>query len=84
MSIDELCSSLYDLDICAPQGTVFAPLHFLIFIKASHKACKSLESIHYADDTTAFRTGDDIALTLNSINDDLEHIQLLHTVPCHL
>ena len=39
-----------------------------------YKACRSLDLIHYADDTTALLTGDDIALTLSRINYDLQHI----------
>ena len=39
-----------------------------------HEACRFVDFIHYADDTTAFLNGNDIALTLNCINDDLQHI----------
>ena len=34
-----------------------------------YEAYRSLNLIHYADDTTEFLTGDDIALTLSRIND---------------
>ena len=39
------------------------------------KACRPLDSIHYSDDTSAFLTGVDIALTLKRTNGDL---QLIH------
>ena len=54
---------------------LFTALSFLlIFINDMHKTCKSSDLIHYAKGTTAFLTGDDIALTLIRINDDLQHV----------
>ena len=74
MSIGDYFSSFYDLDIGVPLGSVHGRFLFLIYINDMYKACRSLDLIHYAEDITVFLTGDDIALTLSRINDDLQHI----------
>ena len=39
-----------------------------------YKDYRPLNLIHYADETTAFLTGNHITLTLIHINEDLQHI----------
>ena len=54
------------------QGFILGSLFFINLHKI--KVCKFLDLIHYADNTIMTPTGYEIALVLNGINDDIQHI----------
>ena len=55
-------------------GIYFRSFTFPLYINDMYKACRSLEMTHYTNYTAVILTVNDIALTLNHINEDLQHI----------
>ena len=74
VSIKGVKSSYIECNIGVPQGSVLGPMLFIIYINDMYNACKNLQLIHYADDTTAFVSGSDSNELMNIINFDLESL----------
>ena len=56
-----------------PQGTVLGPVLFLVFIDGLPSVLKSFCSI-FADDTTAYTIGKDVASTCSNLSKDLDAV----------
>ena len=74
VNIGDAESSLYRLNIGVPQGSCLGPLLFNLYINDLYVSCPNLNLVHYADDTTAFISGSDPYILVNSLNVDLQSI----------
>ena len=74
VSIGGAKSDLIEYNIGVPQGSVLGPVLFTIYINDMYNACKQLQLIHYADDTTAFISGKNMSDLVNTINLELDCI----------
>ena len=67
-------SSRSNLLCGVPQGSIFGPLLFLIYINDLPNCLKFTSSCLYADDTQIFTCSFDISVLTNNINSDLKNV----------
>ena len=58
-----------------PQGSIFGPLLFLLYINDLSSVSKSCFSVLFADDTNVFIKGKNLQELCNRLNDELNNIQ---------
>ncbi len=66
-------SSMLDILCGVPQGSIIGPLLFLIYIN-DISACTSLNLVSFADDTTVYISGHNIADVINKLNIELHKL----------
>ena len=54
-----------------PQGSVLGPLFFILYVNDMARACKGLELVLFADDTSSFARGKDPERLLDQVSNEL-------------
>ena len=73
VSIQGSRSNVKNLYCGVPQGSILGPLLFIIYINDMQN-CTHLKLIHYADDSTAYLSHDNIDTLCNTVNHELTKI----------
>ena len=67
-------TSLETISCGVPQGSIFGPLLFLLYVSDLKNASNRLDPIMFADDTNLFFTHKDIRYLFQIVNQELENI----------
>ena len=49
-----------NITLDVPQGSVFGPVLFILYINDMHRISDQMHFVHFADDTTVFASDSDI------------------------
>ena len=62
------------MNIGLPQESVTSPYLFSLYVNDMHRCSDRLSFIHFADDTTVFMSGDDLAMLCRDVNSELVRV----------
>ena len=71
VSIKNCNSSLSNITLGVPEGSVLSPVLFLLYINDMYRSSNQMRFVHFADDTTVFASGSDINNVHATMNREL-------------
>ena len=71
-----ISSSKQRIKCCVPQGSIFVPLLFFIYINDLCLVCKHTSAILFANDINLFANGKDLKILESTTNSELSNISL--------
>ena len=71
VSVKNCSSSMSNIALGIPQGSVLCPALFLLCINDIHGSSNQMRFVHFADDTTVFASESDINNVLETVNREL-------------
>ena len=74
VNYDSCLSNAHDVLTGVPQGSIIAPLLFIIFLNDITDVISSAKSIKYADDTVIYVTDKDIKVIKSKLSQDMNAI----------
>ena len=75
MSVSNSISNIKEItNDCVPQGSVLAPLSFLLYINDLHRSIKHSKIYHFADDTNIMQPNKSFDVLTKNLNQDLKNL----------
>jgi len=73
--VGDSSSTVSEITVGVPQGSVLGPVLFLIYINDMSNCTTSLRFVHFADDTTAFHSLDNVEQLTEEVNGGLDALR---------
>ena len=72
--VNGVSSDYHDVVMGVPQGSCIGPSLFLLYINDMYRCCPQLDLVHFADDTTVFKSGVDLECLVRDFNQQLSYL----------
>ena len=71
VSIKNCSSSITNITLGVPQGSVLGPVLFILYINDMYRSSNQMRFVHFVDDTTVFASDSDINDVHATVNREL-------------